>query len=61
MLMMWEICVCMRPSECKRVVVCFNYILSKTSIYNSLMFGLFPGDENCTRQTQQETYEFPMA
>lgn len=39
MLMMWEICICARPSECKRVVVCYSYILStKKSIYNSVWF-----------------------
>ena len=27
--MMWEICICVRPSECERVAVCLNYILSK--------------------------------
>ena len=57
--MMLEFCVCARPSECERVLVCFNYILSKKKpIYNSLMFGLFPEDENSTRQTGRVTYDF---
>ena len=49
--MMWEICICARPSECKRVVVCLNYILTKKSVYDRLMFGLFPEDESSTHQT----------
>ena len=32
--MMWEICVCARPSEPERVVVRLNYILSKKSMYD---------------------------
>ena len=56
--MIWEICVCARPSECERVVVFLNYILSRKSIYDSLMFCLFPEDENSTRQTGRVTYDF---
>ena len=56
--MMWEICVCLRPSECERVVVCLNYVLSKKSIYDSSMFGLFPEDENSTRQIGRVTFHF---
>ena len=58
MLMMCEICICARSSECERVVVCLNYILLKKSIYDSLMFGLPPEDENSTHQTGQVTYDF---
>ena len=58
MLIMRKICVCVRPSECERVVVCLKYILSKESIYDSLMFGLFPEDENSTRQTGRVTNDF---
>ena len=50
--------MCARPSECERVVVCLNYILSKKSIYDSLVSGLFPEDENSTRQTRRVTYDF---
>jgi len=56
--MMWEICLCARHSECGRVVVCFNYMLTKESIYDSLMFSLFPEDENSTRQTGRVIYDF---
>ena len=40
--------------------ICLNYILSKKkkSIYDSLMFGLFPDDENSTRQTRLVTFDF---
>ena len=50
--MMWEICVCVRPSECERGVVCLNYKSSKQLIYDNLMFGLSPEDETSTRQTE---------
>ena len=43
--MMWEVCICARPSEYERGVVCLQYILSKKSIYDSLMFCFFPEDE----------------
>ena len=57
--MMWDICLCTRPSESKRVVACLNYyILSKKIIYDSLMFGLFPEDENSIHQTGRVTYDF---
>ena len=56
--MMWEICVSVRPSECERVVVCLKYSSSKKSIYDSLMFGLSPEDENSTRQTGRVTFDF---
>ena len=44
----------------KRVVICLtlNYILSNKSNYGSLIFGLFPEDENSTRQTWRVTYDF---
>ena len=61
MSMMWKICVCVRLSECERVVACLNNILSKKtnkSIYDSLMFILFPEDENTTRHTRWMTYDF---
>ena len=50
MLIMKEICICVRASKCERVVVCFNYILSKKSI--CVMSGLCPEDENSTCQTR---------
>jgi len=45
MLVMWEICICARPSECKRVVVCYSYILS-TNNQSITVVSLFPEDEN---------------
>ena len=56
----WEICVRARSSECETVVVCLNHILSnkKKALYNSSIFCLFPEDENSTRQTGRETYDF---
>lgn len=51
--MMWEICVCVRPLECKRVVVCYSYIYIFCPQKNQsiTVFGLFPEDENYTCQT----------
>ena len=35
-----------------------NFILSKKSIYDTLMFGLFPEGENSSRQTGRVTFDF---